>query len=167
LWRVANFDGKSAARGNKVGTGIEIGQQGGGVHGGGHHGDFQVGAGGGLQANGTGKGDITVKMALVKFIEDDGGYPFKAGIVEHTAEEDTFRHVKDAGIRSGEAFEPDLVPDFATGRDPPLSSHTAGEHTGRDTTGLQDNDLTGSSSQDVIEQHLWNLGGFTRSSRGL
>ena len=163
---VFDLDGKLAAARGEDGAGLEIFLEQAGIERRGHDGEFQVGARGGLELEGASEGDVAVKMALVKFVEEDRGDAAQLRILDQLAEQNAFGDEADAGALGGEVFETDLVTDFVAEADVALGGDARGKETGGETARLEDDDLAG-AEEAVIEEDLGDLGGFAGAGGGL
>jgi hypothetical protein len=115
---------------------------------------------------GASEGDVTVEMALVKLIEEDGRDSAQLRILDELAQEDTFGDEANAGPIRGDVFETDLVADLVTEPALALGGDARREETGGETARLEDYDLA-VAEQAVLEEDLRDLGGFTGAGRGL
>ena len=61
----------------------------------------------------AGERDVAVEMALVKFIEDDGGNSFERGVGDELAEQNAFGLEFDFRRRADAILEAHLIADFA------------------------------------------------------
>ncbi len=162
---VGDFDGERAALGGEEAAGGEVVLERGGLEGGGHYADAEVGAVAGGDLEGAGEGDVAEEVAFVEFVEEDGGDFGEGGVFEHLAKEDAFGDEFDAGAGGGDVVEADLVADFFAEGDAAFGGDAGGEHAGGEAAGLEDDDLAVAAGAGV-EEDLGDLGGFSGSGGG-
>src|SRR5437763_15943023 len=105
-------------------------------------------------------------MALVKFIEQNRRDAAQFRVLDQLAAQNAFGHEADASALRRDVLEPDLVSDFVAEPAVPLGSDARGEKARGEAARLENDDLT-VAEQSVIEEDLWDLGGFSRAGRGL
>ena len=127
---------------------------------GGHDDDEQIGSGSFLDLQGASESDVAVEMAFVKFVKENGADAGEVGVVEHLPEDDAFGDVPDSGLRRGDIVEPDLVTDFLADFAAARTGNPTGKHSRRETTRLEDDNLTGAELI-AVEEKLGNLSGLT------
>lgn len=107
----------------------------------------------------AGEGDVAVEMALVKFIEDDGGNPLERRISDELAEQNAFRLEFDFGGGADAILEAHLVADLAPQLHVEFLRDAGSEHPRGEPTRLQ-HDALPATEQAVLEEHLRDLRGF-------
>ena len=113
-----------------------------------HDGELQIRPRGPHQPRQKRKREIAVQVALVEFVEHHRSHAGQRRIAEQAPGENGFRQEAQAGVRSGDVLEADLVPDrlaqllFALGGD------TAGSGARRDAAGFEDQYL----ARDLLQQ---------------
>jgi hypothetical protein len=112
-----------------------------------------------------GKGDIAEKVPLVEFIEEDGSDFGESAVVLEPAEEDALGDKDDAGGVAGAVVEANLIADLSAEFHLPLRRDSGSHGTGRDASGLEDDDYL-VSRKPGIEEHLWDLRGLARAGGG-
>ena len=105
-------------------------------------------------------------MALVKFVEDDGGNVPQPRVGDHLPQENALGDEEDAGLRGGNIVQPDAIADLRAERDAAFLGHALGQHAGGQPAGLQD-DAAALAQRTAVEEDLRHLGGFSRAGRGL
>jgi hypothetical protein len=148
-----------------VDAGLEIRLEQARVQRGGHHDEQQIGPRGLLQVQGLGEGDVAVDVALVEFVEEDGGDAGQVGLRKHLAQEDAFGLEVDAGVGAADGFEADLVADFAAEVHAAFLGDALGEQARGEAAGLEHDGLAGSQRAQV-EEHLRHLRGFAGAGGG-
>ena len=102
---------EEAAFGAKDGAAAQIARDGRGVERGRHHDEAQIRPRGGLQAAEQGERQVAFQMALVELVEHHGVDAGELRIGDQAAREDAFGEEAQAGARSGDFFEANLVAD--------------------------------------------------------
>ena len=102
----------------------------------------------------------------MKFVEQDDSHILQCPILLQPAQQNAFGHEADASALRRDVLESDLVSDFVAELAIALGSDARGEKTRGEAARLENDDLT-VAEQSVIEQDLWDLGGFSRAGRGL
>src|SRR6476619_6681286 len=99
-------------------------------------------------------------MALVEFVEEDGGDAAELGVLNELAQQNAFSDKADARPRRGDVFETNLVADFIAEAALALVSDARGEKTRGKAAWLKNNNLA-ITERIVIEENLRDLGGFS------
>ena len=102
----------------------------------------------------------------MKFIEEQGAYACEVGVSEHLTDKDSLGDKEKAGLAAGGVVEPDPVADLITQTGAPFLSHACREHAGGEASRLQDHG-TARAKDPGIEEHLRDLGRFSRTGGGL
>ena len=114
----------------------------------------------------TGQGDVAIKMALVKFVEENGGDAAQLWILNQLPKQDPFGDEADAGTLGSQVFEPDLVTDFGAEPHLALGGDARSEEASGEAAGLKDDDLAG-AEEPVFKKDLGDLGGFAGAGGSL
>ena len=130
----------------------------------GHDDEIQIGAMLLLQIERAGQCDVAVKMAFVKFVEDQDGNAAQLRIVNHLPQQDAFSLKPDFRLRRCDIFEADLVADFVAKLDAEFLRNARREQPRGQPTRLENHDLP-VAEQAVPEQHLRDLRGFAGTGR--
>jgi hypothetical protein len=162
---VFDINGEGAAFGVEVDAGLEVRLEQAGIEGGRHDDEEQVGPGRFLEVEGLGEGDVAVDVALVEFVEEDGGDAGEGGLRKHLAQEDAFGFEVDAGGGAADGFEADLVADFAAEVHAAFFGDALGEQARGEAAGLEHDGLAVAEGAE-IEEHLRHLGGFAGAGGG-
>ena len=108
--------------------------------------------------------DVAVKMAFVKFVEDEDRNAAQLRIVNHLPEQNAFRYKTNFRLRRRDIFEADLVADFVAKLDAEFLRHARREQPRGQPARLENHDLP-VAEQPVPEQHLRDLRGFAGTGR--
>ncbi|OQC55381.1 MAG: hypothetical protein BWX54_01980 [Verrucomicrobia bacterium ADurb.Bin018] len=165
LGQMFNRDRKGATVRMQVGAGFEIRLQQARIQRGGHHHQQQIRAGGLLQTQRLRQGDIAIDVALVEFVEQDGGHPRQSRLGEHLAQQNAFGFKMNACFWSAHRFQPHLIAHFIAQRHAAFFGHAFGQQACRQTARLEHHDLAG-AQRPRIQQHLRHLGGFSGACGG-
>ncbi len=138
---VFNFDGEGAAFRSEHGARLEVRREQIRIECRGHHGQAQVGPGGGGQVERTREGDVPIEMALVKFVEEQHGDAGERRIIDHLAEQDPFGDKANPCFPRGDILEANLITNLATELDAEFLCHAGGKQAGGEPAGLQDDGL--------------------------
>ena len=131
-----------------------------GVQRGGHDGEFQVRAMLFLQIECAGQRDVAVKMAFVKFVENEDGHAVQLRVLNHLPQQNAFGHKPDFGFGRRDIFEADLVTDLLAKFHVQFLGDARREQPGRQPARLKNHHLA--VPQEIVpEQHLRHLRGFT------
>ena len=153
---VSDGEVEQPAFGTQDGGAVQEVCDGSGLEGGGHHDQFQVGPGGGLQSLEEGQCEIGFEVTLVELVEDDGADAVEVGVGEKAPCQNTFGQETEAGSWAGDLFKSNLVADGFAEFFAKLLGDAAGCEPGCNAAGLEDQDVAGDFGQQ---------GG--RNSRGL
>ena len=105
-----------------------------------------------------------MQVALMELVEDHRSDALELRVRGHLAEQQRFRHELDPGLGRLHALEANLIADFAAETDLAFLSDTRGQQAGRDSSWLQDDDLT--LDQIQVQQHLRDARRLTGARRG-
>jgi hypothetical protein len=130
----------------------------------GHDDKIQVGPVLLLQVECAGQRDVAVKMAFVKFVEDEDRNTAQHWVVNHLPEQNTFRYKPDFRLGRRDIFEADLVADLVSELDAEFLRHTRREQPCGQPARLENHDLP-IAEQSMSEQHLRDLRGFAGTGR--
>ena len=165
---VLDRDGIGATRGSEGFAGGEVLFQAGGFKRRRHDDEQEVGAGGFLDLQGAGEGDVAVEVAFVELVEDEGGDTGEGGVGEHLAQEDALGDVLDAGAAAGDVVQTDAVADLvADAGVVAFAGDAGGEHPGREAARLEDDGATIGAEETGVEEHLRDLRRFAGAGGGL
>jgi len=114
----------------------------------------------------TGQGDVAIEMALVKFVEKNGGDAAQLRILNELPKQNSFGDEADASALGGQVFESDLVADFVAETNVALGGNARGEEASGKTAGLEDHDLA-APEETMAEENLGDLGGFAGAGGSL
>lgn len=161
--KVGDVEGKEETFGLQDRAVTQMGGERSGVEGGGHNEETESGAGGALEAEQEGQGEIAVDVALVEFVEDDNGDAAESGVGEEAASKHPLGEETEAGAGARDVFETDLVAGGLADGFAHFSRDAAGGESGGEATGFEDEDLAGEEG----EEGGGNAGGFSGAGRGL
>src|SRR6478736_1866844 len=105
-------------------------------------------------------------MALVKFIEKNGGDAAQVRVLKQLPEQNSLCHEANPCCLRGDLLEADLVTDFVAEPSVALERDPLREQTRGQPPRLQDDDLA-IPEQTAVKQNLRNLGGFSGTCRRL
>ena len=140
---VGDCDFEEPAFGRDRGAIIEEAADGRRVERGGHDDDAKVGTRGLLEAAEEREGEVGFEVALVEFVENNGGDAAEGWVGDEAAGENAFGEETQARFRTGDLFEANLVADGFAGLFAHFESHAARGHAGGDAAGLEDENLAG------------------------
>ena len=115
-----------------------------------------------LQVQGAGEGDVAVKMAFVKFVEENGRDSAQLWVVNHLPQQNPFGHKTDFRFGRCDILETNLVADlFAEFRRrvPAPRARRAGVR----PAGAAGGSPPGHRQEAVLQKHLRHLRGFART----
>jgi hypothetical protein len=115
---------------------------------------------------GASEGDVTVKMALMKFVKEDRRDAAQLGILQELTKENSLGDESNSGLLRRDLLEPDLVSNLVAEAGVPFERDPLGEQARRQSPWLQDHDFA-LSEKLAVEQDLWNLSRFSRAGRRL
>jgi hypothetical protein len=113
-----------------------------GIEGSGHDDQLEIGTHRRLQLAHHGEGDVSLQMALVKFVEDDDADIVEERVVDDLTAENTFSKEPQAGVRSTFVLEAHAVADIATDVLTALARDKLGGGAGCDPSRFEHDDLT-------------------------
>ena len=128
----------------------------------GHDHDPQIGPPTFLQIQRARQRDVSVEMALVKLVEDDGAHAAEVRVAQHLTEQHAFRDETNPRPGGADLVQPDLVSDFVPEPHAPFLRHPRGEHSRGQPAWLEHDDLP-VFREAVIKKNLRRLGGFSRA----
>jgi len=105
-------------------------------------------------------------MALVEFVEKDGGDAAQFRVLNQLAQENAFGDKANPRTPRRDVFETNLVADLIAEPTLPLGGDARGEETSGEAARLKDDDLA-VAEEVLIEKNLRNLGGFSGTGRSL
>ena len=134
-----------------------------------HDDDEQIRTRRALQAHRHRKRDVGIKMAFVKFIENDRADFFRLRSVpaEQLTQKQPLGDKFDARFGGFDAIETNLISDLAAERLTAFPRDARREHARRQTPRLQHDDFFPGGNESIIEQHLRNLRRFPGTRRRL
>jgi hypothetical protein len=139
----------------------------GGVEGGGHDDDRQVGPGAALELAQEGEAEVAVEVALVELVEDDDADVLQRRVGVELAGEQALGDEAQAGRGGGGGLEADLVADAAADGLADALGDALGRHAGGDPSRLQDQDLAVGAGEAGVEEGERDAGGLAGAGRGL
>jgi hypothetical protein len=139
----------------------------GGVEGGRHDDDRQVGPGAALELAQEREAEVAVEVALVELVEHDDADLTQLGVGVELAREQALGDEAQAGRGGGGGLEADLVADTAADWFADALGDPLGRHAGGDPPRLQDQDLALGAGEAGVEEGERDAGGLAGAGRGL